>query len=188
MAAPFAGCRVVVDHRRHGLERALGLNCGLAGLGLAVCRARRPARRLWRRRRRELGRHPGRAELLRVPGRQRLEQARRRAARGEPNSATIDRVDRLGRVPPSRLLVVKGGDYGIPYNVVGHGTTKKNVKFQYAGQSDKGPYPIPKQPKIEGGSDRHLLIVDATTAGCTSCSRRARPRPAGRPARARSGT
>ena len=54
---------------------------------------------------------------------------------------------------------IKGGNYGIPYQVVGSTVTKKKVKFQYAAQSDKGPYPIPKNPKIEGGSDRHLLIV-----------------------------
>jgi len=54
---------------------------------------------------------------------------------------------------------ISGGNYGIPYNVVGNSTTKKKVKFQYAAQSDKGPYPIPKHPKIEGGSDRHILIV-----------------------------
>jgi hypothetical protein len=54
---------------------------------------------------------------------------------------------------------VSGGNYGIPYNVVGNGTRKKKVRFQYASESDKGPYPIPKRPKIEGGSDRHILIV-----------------------------
>jgi len=54
---------------------------------------------------------------------------------------------------------ISGGNYGIPYNVVGNATTKKKVKFQYAAQSDKGPYPIPKHPKIEGGSDRHILII-----------------------------
>jgi hypothetical protein len=54
---------------------------------------------------------------------------------------------------------VSGGNYGIPYNVVGNATTKVNVKFQYASQSDAGPYPIPSSPKIEGGSDRHILIV-----------------------------
>jgi hypothetical protein len=54
---------------------------------------------------------------------------------------------------------IAGGNYGIPYNVVGSGVSKRTVHFQYAAQSDRGPYPIPKHPKIEGGSDRHLLIV-----------------------------
>jgi hypothetical protein len=53
-----------------------------------------------------------------------------------------------------------GGGYGIPYNVVGGGRKKKYVKFSYASESDRGPYPIPRRPKIEGGSDRHMLIVD----------------------------
>lgn len=53
-----------------------------------------------------------------------------------------------------------GGGYGIPYNVVGGGRKKKYVKFTYASESDRGPYPIPRRPKIEGGSDRHMLIVD----------------------------
>jgi hypothetical protein len=37
------------------------------------------------------------------------------------------------------------------------------LKFQYASESDKGPYPIPTNPKIEGGSDRHMIIVDKAT-------------------------
>jgi len=55
-----------------------------------------------------------------------------------------------------------GTIYGIPYNVV-DGTTipKVPVTFQYASESDKGPYPIPTNPLIEGGSDRHILIIDA---------------------------
>jgi hypothetical protein len=53
-----------------------------------------------------------------------------------------------------------GGGYGIPYNVVGGGRLKVRVRFEYASESDRGPYPIPRRPKIEGGSDRHMLIVD----------------------------
>lgn len=54
--------------------------------------------------------------------------------------------------------------YGIPYNVVGSSTPRASVTFQYADESDAGPYPIPSNPKIEGGSDRHLLMWD--TAAC----------------------
>jgi hypothetical protein len=50
--------------------------------------------------------------------------------------------------------------YGIPYNVVGSSTDKVPVRFDYADESDAGPYSIPASPKIEGGSDRHLLMVD----------------------------
>jgi hypothetical protein len=49
---------------------------------------------------------------------------------------------------------------GIPYNVVTSSTATYKVKFQYAGESDAGPYPIPSSPKIEKGSDRHLLSID----------------------------
>src|SRR3954452_5592083 len=52
-----------------------------------------------------------------------------------------------------------GGGYGIPFNVVGSGVSKKRVRFQYASESDVGPYPIPRRPRIEDGSDRHILIV-----------------------------
>ena len=37
------------------------------------------------------------------------------------------------------------------------------VRFQYASESDRGPYPIPAKPRIEAGSDHHLLIVDRTS-------------------------
>ena len=37
---------------------------------------------------------------------------------------------------------------------------KKTVVFDYADESDSGPYPIPENPLIEGGSDHHILIVD----------------------------
>ena len=52
--------------------------------------------------------------------------------------------------------------YGIPYNVVTGKQKKVKVKLGYASQSYRGGYPIPAGPKIEAGSDRHLLIVDKT--------------------------
>ncbi|HET6548738.1 MAG TPA: hypothetical protein VFG79_09795 [Solirubrobacter sp.] len=48
---------------------------------------------------------------------------------------------------------------GIPYQVVSRHHARVRVKFQYAGESDRGPYPIPRHPRIERGSDRHLLVV-----------------------------
>jgi hypothetical protein len=50
--------------------------------------------------------------------------------------------------------------YGIPINVVPGTQTRKRVRFTYADQSDHVGYPIPKHPRIERGSDRHVLIVD----------------------------
>jgi hypothetical protein len=52
------------------------------------------------------------------------------------------------------------GSYGIPINVATARTPRYRVSFLYRGESDRGPYPIPATPKIEGGSDRHLLVVD----------------------------
>jgi hypothetical protein len=54
----------------------------------------------------------------------------------------------------------EGSPIGIPYNVVTAKQKKVRVGFEYADESDKGPYPIPARPKIEGGSDHHVLIVD----------------------------
>jgi hypothetical protein len=55
-------------------------------------------------------------------------------------------------------------DYGIPYVVVAGSTPKVAVSFDYSDESDPGPYPIPANPPIEGGSgstgDRHVLILD----------------------------
>ncbi len=54
--------------------------------------------------------------------------------------------------------------YGIPINVVGASTPRVPVSFQYADESDPGPYPIPASPQIEGGSDRHIILWD--TSAC----------------------
>jgi hypothetical protein len=57
-----------------------------------------------------------------------------------------------------------GGPIGIPYITVPGSQPLMKVKFDYASESDKGPYPIPKNVPIEGGrgssGDRHALIVD----------------------------
>ena len=50
--------------------------------------------------------------------------------------------------------------YGIPINVVAGTQPRQRVRFTYAAESNKGPYPIPDEPKIEAGSDHHMLIVD----------------------------
>jgi hypothetical protein len=56
-----------------------------------------------------------------------------------------------------------GLGYGIPFNVTGSSTPKYSVAFAYADESDPGPYAIPASPKIEGGSDRHLLSWDTSS-------------------------
>jgi len=58
----------------------------------------------------------------------------------------------------------EGAPIGIPITVVGRRQAKSRVTFEYADESDRGPYPIPRNVKIEGGrsstGDRHALIVD----------------------------
>ncbi len=58
-----------------------------------------------------------------------------------------------------------GAPIGIPITVVKAGVPKARPSFDYADESDKGPYPIPPGVRIEGGGDRHALIVDSST--CT---------------------
>lgn len=50
--------------------------------------------------------------------------------------------------------------YGIPVNVVDGSTPRSSVSFTWPDESDAGPYPIPPSPRVEGGSDRHILMWD----------------------------
>jgi hypothetical protein len=53
-----------------------------------------------------------------------------------------------------------GGPFGIPYIVVPDSQAKVAVSFDYADESDAGPYPIPGNPPIEpGDGDNHLLMI-----------------------------
>jgi hypothetical protein len=54
----------------------------------------------------------------------------------------------------------EGRPIGIPYTVVGRRTKRSRVRFDYADESDRVRYPIPRGVKIEGGGDRHALLVD----------------------------
>ena len=45
----------------------------------------------------------------------------------------------------------EGAPIGIPITVVGRSQAKSRVSFEYADESDRGPYPIPRNVKIEGG-------------------------------------
>jgi hypothetical protein len=85
------------------------------------------------------------------------------------------RVDKLPVAADSGTIVASiGGDaplhadfgsgaIGIPYDVVGRGTPRSRVVFDYADESDRGPYPIPPGVHIEGGSDRHAILVDRSS-------------------------
>jgi hypothetical protein len=62
-----------------------------------------------------------------------------------------------------------GFPYGIPYNIVTSAHRLVSVKFRYASESDKGPYPFGASTLIEGGKnaggDRHAIMVNKST--CT---------------------
>lgn len=58
----------------------------------------------------------------------------------------------------------EGEPIGIPFVVVPGTQARVDVSFDYEDESDPPPYPIPRDPPIEGGpdsdGDRHILILD----------------------------
>jgi hypothetical protein len=81
------------------------------------------------------------------------------------------RVDRLPVDPRSDAIVAAigadepfhpdfGTRYGIPFTTVSSHQKRVPVSFDYADESDRGPYPIPRNVPLEQGSDSHALIVD----------------------------
>ncbi|HWV85025.1 MAG TPA: hypothetical protein VNZ62_06220 [Capillimicrobium sp.] len=81
------------------------------------------------------------------------------------------RVDRLPVASDSdRIVAAIGADeplhpdfgtrYGIPFTTVGADQARVPVRFEYTGESDPGPYPIPPDVPLEEGSDRHAIVVD----------------------------
>ena len=66
--------------------------------------------------------------------------------------------------PTSDRGLYDGAPIGIPYITVPGTQTKYPATFTYADESDPGPYAIPLNAPIEGGSqstgDRHALAVD----------------------------
>ncbi len=98
-----------------------------------------------------------------------------------PTNAWNTRVDRLPVAANSATYIASiglstglhpdfgsglydGSPIGIPFDVVSKKTPRYRVAFDYADESDKGPYPIPKTVHIEGGrtstGDRHALLLD----------------------------
>jgi hypothetical protein len=83
-----------------------------------------------------------------------------------PNSANL--ISSIGSsvgLHPDFGTFWEGSPIGIPYVVVSGSQQKVPVNFtDSADESDAGPYPIPPDAPIEGGSgsdgDRHVLVVD----------------------------
>jgi hypothetical protein len=131
------------------------------------------------------------------------------------NNAWNQRVDKLPVAPASDQLIASigpdapvhadfgsgkwdGGPIGIPFDVVSRTTPLRRVSFEYAGESDRVRYPMPRHVHVEGGSDRHALLLDRDScrlyelfalhhgargwsagSGAVWNLRRPRPRPAG---------
>ena len=113
---------------------------------------------------------PGAAAALRLPSAPRCPVFPR-------SSPWNRRVDRLPVAANSATLVQSiglaaglhadfgsgtwnGGPIGIPFDVVTRATRRTKVSFEYADESDRVGYPIPKRVHIEYGSDHHALLVE----------------------------
>ena len=100
------------------------------------------------------------------------------------NNAWNQRVDKLPVATDSAQLIASigldapvhadfgsgkwdGGPIGIPFDVVSKQTHRSHVSFEYADESNRVPYPIPRRVHIEGGphatGDRHALLVDKSS-------------------------
>jgi hypothetical protein len=70
-------------------------------------------------------------------------------------------------VHPDFGTVYAGAPNGIPFAVVGAHSHWVKVRFQYASESDPGPYPLPRRVPIEGGphssGDRHVIVIDSAS-------------------------
>jgi hypothetical protein len=114
------------------------------------------------------------AQALRLP-------AARRCPIFPANNAWNERVDKLPVATDSAQLIASigldspvhadfgsgtwdGGPIGIPFDVVSRTTPRSRVSFDYADESDRVRYPIPRGVHIEGGphasGDRHAILVD----------------------------
>jgi hypothetical protein len=83
------------------------------------------------------------------------------------NSSTYDNtIGSAATLHPDFGTVYDGAPNGIPYMTVPGTQTKYPAVFGYADQSDHGPYAIPLNAPIEGGSlstgDRHVIAIDTT--------------------------
>lgn len=83
----------------------------------------------------------------------------------DANSAAY--ITTIGAAKPMHAdfgTVYNGAPNGIPFVVVPGTQPRVAISFDYADESDPGPYPVPRDAPIEGGpsstGDRHVLVVD----------------------------
>lgn len=73
-----------------------------------------------------------------------------------PNSANF-----LTSIGTGNLHPDFGSIYGIPFTTVPGSQPRVPINFtDFPEESDPGPYPIPPNAPIEGGSDAHVLVLD----------------------------
>ncbi len=78
----------------------------------------------------------------------------------DPRSAAYVASIGLGKTLHPDFGSGRYGNYGIPITVATARTPRVPVRFTaYGDESDPGPYPIPTGARVEGGSDRHVLVV-----------------------------
>lgn len=83
----------------------------------------------------------------------------------DPGSAALIAACGADRgLHPDFGTVWNGAPNGIPYVVVSGGQGRVPVRFDYADESDAGPYPVPADAPVEGGpsgtGDRHVIVID----------------------------
>jgi hypothetical protein len=82
------------------------------------------------------------------------------------SAAYVSTIGPSTSLHPDFGTVYDGAPNGIPYVTVPGTQTKYPAMFSYADQSDPGPYAIPLNAPIEGGSqstgDRHVISIDTT--------------------------
>ena len=101
------------------------------------------------------------------------------------SDAFVNSIGRTDHLHPDFGTVWNGAPIGIPYVIVPGSQPKVPVSFDYADESDTGPYPVPPDAPIEGGpnsgGDRHVLVIDNDNCVLTAATGTspARPIPAG---------
>jgi hypothetical protein len=85
------------------------------------------------------------------------------------SDAFVDAIGRWQYMHPDFGTVWNGAPIGIPYVIVAETQPEVPVSFDYADESDEGPYPVPPDAPIGGapidgnpsfGGDRHVLVID----------------------------
>ncbi|MEO9023802.1 MAG: hypothetical protein ABI339_02195 [Solirubrobacteraceae bacterium] len=85
------------------------------------------------------------------------------------SSRILGRIGLSARVHPDFGTTYAGAPNGIPITIATRHTRRLRVRFQYASESDRSRYPLPRRVAIEGGprstGDRHVIVLDRST--CT---------------------